>query len=54
MTTGVVIGNVYTIADNTVTVRLGNFTGASVTQAAAVCLISIKQCEDSPIPASVV
>jgi hypothetical protein len=54
MTTGVVIGNVYTTADNTVTVRLGNFTGASVTQAAAVCLISVKQCEDSPIPASVV
>jgi len=54
MTTGVVIGNVYTNADNVVIVRLGNFTGASVTQAAATMLISVKQCEDSPIPASVV
>jgi hypothetical protein len=54
MTTGVIIGNVYTNTDNVVVVRLGNLTGASVTQAAATMLISVKQCEDSPIPANVV
>lgn len=54
MTVGVGIGNVYTNTDNQVTVRLMNLTGASVTQAAAVCLISVKSCEDSPIPASVI
>ena len=54
MTVGVGIGNVYTNTDNQVTVRLLNLTGASVTQAAATMLISVKSCEDSPIPASVV
>jgi hypothetical protein len=54
MTVGVGIGNVYTNTDNQVTVRLMNLTGASVTQAAAVMLISVKSCEDSPIPPSVV
>jgi hypothetical protein len=54
MTTGVIIGNVYTNTDNVVIVRLANLTGASVTQAAAVCLISVKSCEDQPIPANVV
>jgi hypothetical protein len=54
MTVGVIIGNVYTNTDNQITVRLGNLTGASVTQAAAVLLVSVKTCEDSPIPASVV
>lgn len=54
MTVGVIIGNVYTNTDNQITIRLGNFTGGSVTQAAATMLISIKQCEDSPIPANVV
>lgn len=54
MTVGVIIGNVYTNTDNQITVRLGNLTGASVTQAAAVLLVSVKSCEDSPIPSSVV
>lgn len=54
MTVGVIIGNVYTNTDNQITVRLGNLTGASVTQPAAVLLVSVKTCEDSPIPASVV
>ena len=54
MTTGVGIGNVYTSADNAIIVRLFNLTGASVTQAAAVMLVSIKSCEDSPIPTNVV
>ena len=54
MTVGVGIGNVYTNTDNQVTVRLLNLTGASVTQAAATMLISVKSCEDSPIPVSVV
>jgi hypothetical protein len=53
MTVGVGIGNVYTNADNTVIVRLLNLTGASVTQAAATLLLSVKSCEDSPIPATV-
>jgi hypothetical protein len=53
MTVGVGIGNVYTNADNAVIVRLMNLTGGSVTQAAAVCLISVKSCEDQPIPANV-
>ena len=53
MTVGVGIGNVYTTADNAVIIRLFNLTGASVTQAAAVALISVKSCEDSPIPANV-
>jgi len=54
MTVGVIIGNAYTNTDNQITVRLGNLTGASVTQAAAVMLVSIKSCEDQPIPANVV
>jgi len=54
MTVGVGIANVYTAADNAIIVRLFNLTGASVTQAAAVLLVSVKSCEDSPIPASVV
>jgi hypothetical protein len=54
MATGVGIGNVYTNADNVVVVRLMNLTGGSVTQAAAPMLISVKSCEDQPIPASVV
>ena len=54
MTTGVGIGNVYTLADNAIIVRLFNLTGASVSQAAAPLLVSIKSCEDSPIPANVV
>jgi len=53
MTVGVGIGNVYTTADNAVIVRLLNLTGASVTQAAATLLLSVKSCEDSPIPATV-
>jgi len=53
MTVGVGIGNVYTNADNTVIIRLLNLTGASVTQAAATLLLSVKSCEDSPIPATV-
>jgi hypothetical protein len=54
MTVGVIIGNVYTTADNAVVVRLANLTGASVTQAAAIALISVKSCEDQPIPSNVV
>jgi hypothetical protein len=54
MTVGVGIGNVYTNTDNSVIVRLFNLTGASVTQAAATLLLSVKSCEDSPIPSSVV
>lgn len=53
MTVGVGIGNVYTTTDNAIIVRLLNLTGASVTQAAAVLLLSVKSCEDSPIPATV-
>jgi len=54
MTTGVGIGNVYTNTDNVITVRLINLTGGSVTQNAATMLITVKNCEDQPIPASVV
>ena len=54
MTVGVGIGNVYTNTDNQVTIRLLNLTGASVTQPAAVMLLSVKSCEDQPIPPSVV
>ena len=54
MTVGVGIGNVYTNTDNQITVRLINLTGGSVTQAAATMLVSIKSCEDFPIPSSVV
>jgi hypothetical protein len=54
MTVGVIIGNVYTNTADQVTIRLANLTGGSVTQAAAVALISVKSCEDSPIPANVV
>jgi hypothetical protein len=54
MTVGVGIGNAYTNTDNAIVVRLLNLTGASVTQAAAPLLISVKTCEDSPLPANVV
>ena len=54
MTTGVGIGNVYTNANDQVTVRLMNLTGGSVTQNAAPMLLSVKSCEDSPIPSNVV
>jgi hypothetical protein len=54
MTVGVGIGNAYTNTDNQITVRLFNLTGASVTQAAALMLVSVKSCEDQPIPTSVV
>ena len=54
MTVGVGIGNAYTTADNAIIVRLLNLTGASVTQAAAVLLVNVKTCEDSPFPANVV
>lgn len=54
MTTGVGIGNVYTNTNDQVTIRLINLTGGSVTQSAAPLLLSVKSCEDSPIPASVV
>jgi hypothetical protein len=54
MTVGVGIGNVYSSADNAIIVRLLNLTGASVTQAAAIMLVSVKSCEDSPIPTNVV
>ena len=54
MTVGVGIGNAYTNTDNSIIVRLFNLTGTSVTQAAAVLLVSVKTCEDSPIPANVV
>lgn len=54
MATGVGIGNVYTNTDNQITVRLMNLTGGSVTQNAATMLLSVKSCEDQPIPANVV
>jgi hypothetical protein len=54
MTVGVGIGNAYTNTDNQITVRLLNLTGTSVTQAAATMLVSVKSCEDSPIPANAV
>ena len=54
MTVGVFVGNVYTTTDNQITIRLGNLTGASVTQAAATVLVTVKSCEDSPIPANVI
>jgi len=54
MTVGVGIGNAYTTTDNQIIVRLMNLTGASVTQAAATLLVSVKSCEDSPIPANAV
>ena len=54
MTVGVGIGNVYTNTADQITVRLLNLTGASVTQAAATMLITVKSCEDSPLPANVV
>jgi len=54
MTVGVGIGNAYTTADNAIIVRLLNLTGASVTQAAAALLVSVKSCEDSPIPSNAV
>jgi hypothetical protein len=54
MTTGVGIGNVYTSADNAIIIRLFNLTGASVTQAAASILVSVKSCEDLPYPTNVV
>lgn len=54
MTVGVGIGNIYTNTDNQITVRLLNLTGASVTQAAATMLVSVKSCEDSPIPSNAV
>jgi hypothetical protein len=54
LTTGVIIGNVYTNTDNQITIRLGNLTGGSVTQPAATILASVKSCEDQPIPATVV
>jgi hypothetical protein len=54
MTVGVGIGNVYTNTADQVTVRLINLTGASVTQAAATMLITVKSCEDTPLPANVV
>ena len=54
MTVGVGIGNVYTNTADQITVRLLNATGGSVTQSAATMLITVKSCEDSPIPANVV
>jgi hypothetical protein len=54
MTTGVGIGNVYTTTDNVIVVRLFNLTGASVVQAAAPMLVSVKSCEDSPFPTNVI
>jgi hypothetical protein len=54
MTTGVGIGNVYTTTDNVIVVRLFNLTGASVVQAAAPMLVSVKSCEDIPFPSNVV
>ena len=54
MTVGVGICNAYTNTDNQITVRLLNLTGTSVTQAAATMLVSVKTCEDSPIPANAV
>ena len=54
MVTGVAIGNAYTTTADQVIIRLINLTGASVTQTAATLLVSVKSCEDSPIPANVV
>jgi len=54
MTVGVGIGNVYSNADNVIVVRLMNLTGASVTQAAAPMLVSVKSCEDIPFPTNVI
>ena len=54
MTVGVGIGNAYTNTADQITVRLLNLTGASVTQAAATMLVTVKSCEDSPLPANVV
>jgi len=54
MTVGVGICNAYTNTDNAIIVRLLNLTGASVTQPAAVLLVSVKSCEDSPLPSNVV
>ena len=54
MTVGVGICNAYTNSDNAIIVRLLNLTGGSVTQAAAVLLVSVKTCEDSPLPTNVV
>jgi hypothetical protein len=54
MTVGVGICNAYTTADNAIIVRLLNLTGASVTQAAAIMLVSVKTCEDTPLPSNVV
>ena len=54
MTVGVGVANVYTAADNAIIVRLFNLTGASVTQAAATLLVSVKSCEDLPYPTNVV
>ena len=54
MTVGVGIGNVYTNTADQITVRLLNLTGGSVTQAAATMLITVKSCEDSPLPINVV
>lgn len=54
MTVGVGIGNVYSNADNVIVVRLMNLTGASVTQATAPLLVSVKSCEDIPFPTNVI
>ena len=54
MTVGVGIGNAYTNTDNQITVRLMNLTGAQVVQAAATLLVSVKSCEDNPLPVNVV
>jgi len=54
MVTGVAIGNAYTTTADQVIIRLINLTGASVTQTAATLLVSVKSCEDSPIPSNVV
>jgi hypothetical protein len=54
MTVGVGICNAYTNTNDQITVRLLNLTGGSVTQAAAVLLVSVKSCEDTPIPVNVV
>ena len=54
LTVGVGIGNAYTTTDNQIIVRLMNLTGASVTQAAVTLLVSVKSCEDSPIPSNAV
>jgi hypothetical protein len=54
MVTGVAIGNAYTTTADQVIIRLINLTGASVTQTAATLLVSVKSCEDNPIPSNVV